>query len=157
MIEMKIVIDSDALIKLTKSGAKELITEYFDVAIPERVYEETVTEADGYPDAKEIERNIEAKRIVVKEAQQEEKGEMAVLDLYKRGDDDLLVSDDRRFLKHLAANGIPYLTPTFLIVNLLHRRKISKKCAENYIDNLKMYISEEEYLTAIEEVLKWAK
>jgi rRNA-processing protein FCF1 len=154
---MKIVIDSDALIKLTKSGAKELITEYFDVVIPERVYEETVAEAEGYPDAKEIKRNIEAKRIVVREAQQEEKGEMAVLDLYKRGDYDLLVSDDRRFLKHLAANGIPYLTPPFLIVNLLHKRKISKKCAENYIDNLKMYISEEEYLTAIEEVLKWAK
>jgi hypothetical protein len=133
---MKIVIDSDALIKLTKSGAKELITEYFDVAIPERVYEETVTEAEGYPDAKEIERNI---------------------DLFKRGDYDLLVSDDRRFLKHLAANGVPYLTPPFLIVYLLRTRKISKKYAENYIDNLKMYISEEEYLTAIEEVLKWAK
>jgi hypothetical protein len=49
---MKIVIDSDALIKLTKSRAKELITEYFDVAIPERVYEETVTEAEGYPRCK---------------------------------------------------------------------------------------------------------
>ena len=154
---MKIVIDSDALIKVTKSGAKELITECFDVVIPERVYEETVTEAEGYRDAKEIERNIEAKRIVVKEAQQEEKGEMAVLDLYRRGDYDLLVSDDRRFLKHLAANGIPYLTPPFLIIYLLHTRKISKKYAEKYIDNLKMYISEEEYLTAIEEVLKWAK
>jgi hypothetical protein len=81
---MKIVIDSDALIKLTKSGAKELITECFDVVIP-------------------------------------------------------------------------YLTPSFLIVYLLHTRKISKKYAEKYIYNLKMYISEEEYLTAIEEVLKWAK
>jgi hypothetical protein len=39
----------------------------------------------------------------------------------------------------------------------IHKRKISKEYAENYIDNLKMYISEEEYLTAIEEVLKWAK
>jgi len=154
---MKIVIDSDALIKLTKSGAKELITECFYVVIPERVYEETVTEAEGYRDAKESERNIEAKRIVVKEAQQEEKGEMAVLHLYRRGDYDLLVSDDRRFLKHLAANEIPYLTPPFLIVYLLHTRKISKKYGEKYIDNLKMYISEEEYLTAIEEVLKWAK
>ncbi len=157
MIKMKIVIDSDALIKLTKSGAKELITKCFDVSIPERVYEETVTESEGYPDAKEIERNIKAKKIMVKEAQQKEKGEMAALDLYKRDNYDFLVSDDRRFLKYLAAKGIPYLTPPFLIVYLLHIRKISKQCAENYIDNLKMYISEEEYLTAIEEVLKWAK
>ena len=154
---MRIVVDSDALIKLTKSGAKELIAGCFDVVIPERVYEETVTEAEGYPDAREIERNIEAKRIAVKEASQDEKGEMAALDLYGRGDYDLLVSDDSRFLKHLAANRIPYLTPPFLIVYLLHKEKISKICAEKYIDNLKMYISEEEYLTAIEEVLKWVK
>lgn len=154
---MRIVVDSDALIKLTKSGAKELIAGCFDVVIPERVYEETVTEAEGYPDARVIEGNIEAKRIAVKEASQEERGEMAALDLYGRGDYDLLVSDDSRFLKHLAANGIPFLTPPFLIVYLLHKKKISKKCAENYIDNLKMYISEEEYLTAIEEVLRWVK
>jgi len=92
--------------------------------IPERVYEETVTEAEGYPDAKEIERNIEAKRIEIKEASQEEKGEMAVLDLYKRGDYDLLIIDDCRFLRHLAVDGIPYLTPSFLIVYLLNKRKI---------------------------------
>ena len=82
---------------------------------------------------------------------------MAAFDLYGRGDYDLLVSDDSRFLKHLAANGIPYLTPPFLIVYLLHKEKIPKICAEKYIDNLKMYISVEEYLTAIEEVLKWVK
>jgi predicted nucleic acid-binding protein len=128
MINMKIVIDSDALIKLTKSGAKELITKCFDVAIPERVYEETVTESEGYPDAKEIERNIEAKKIVVKEAQQKKKGEIAALDLYKRGNYDLLVSDDRRFLKYLAANGIPYLTPPFLIVYLLQRIQSNPAC-----------------------------
>ena len=50
------MMDSDALIKLTKSGAKELITENFDVTIPERVYEETVTQAVGYPDAQEIDK-----------------------------------------------------------------------------------------------------
>ena len=157
MIKMKIVIDSDALIKLTKSGAKELITEFFEVVIPERVYEETVKDGKGYPDAKEIKKNIKAKRIGVKEASQENKGEMAALDLYMRGNCDLLVSDDGRFLKHLEAEGIPYLTPTSLIVHLLYKNKLSKKYAKNYIDNLKMFISKEEYLTAIEEVLKWEK
>ncbi|HSD58496.1 MAG TPA: hypothetical protein VLB04_09970 [Methanotrichaceae archaeon] len=154
---MKIVMDSDALIKLTKSGAKELITECFKVAIPERVYEETVIEAEGYPDAKEIDKNVKAKKIEVKEATKAARGEIAVLDLYKRGNYDLLVSDDNRFLKHLTANGIPYLTPPFLIIYLLHKSVLSKLYAEKYIDNLKMYISEDEYLVAIEEVLRWAK
>jgi hypothetical protein len=154
---MKIVMDSDALIKLTKSGAKELITENFDVTIPERVYEETVTQGMAYPDAQEIDRNVDARRIEVKKTSRTERGEMAVLDLFKRGGYDLLVSDDNRFLKHLAADGIPYLTPPFLIIYLLHRKILSKLYAENYIDNLKMYISEDEYLIAIEEVLRWEK
>ncbi|MGV8174702.1 MAG: hypothetical protein ACP5OU_03275 [Methanothrix sp.] len=154
---MKIVMDSDALIKLTKSGAKELITENFDVTIPERVYEETVTEAAAYPDAQEIDRNVEARRIEVKKTSHTERGEMAVLDLFLRGGYDLLVSDDNRFLKHLAADGIPYLTPPFLIIYLLHKKILLKLYAEKYIDNLKMYISEEEYLIAIEEVLRWAE
>jgi hypothetical protein len=154
---MKIVMDSDALIKLTKSGAKELIVNCFDVSIPERVYEETVIEAKGYPDAEEIDRNIKTEKIEVKEAIKAAKGEMAVLDLYRRGEYSFLVSDDSRFLKYLAAIGIPYLTPPFLIIYLLHKQAVSKPSAEKYIDNLKMYISEDEYLIAIEEVLRWAK
>jgi hypothetical protein len=151
---MKIVMDSDALIKLTKSGAKELITKCFEVVIPERVHEETVTEAEGYADASEISRNVEAKKIEVRGTSETERGEMAALDLYKQGDYDLLVSDDNKFLKHLAANEIPYLTPPFLIIYLLRKGKLSKLYAEKYINNLKMYISEDEYLIAIEEVLK---
>lgn len=154
---MKIVMDSDALIKLTKSGAKGLITENFDVTIPDRVYEETVTQAAAYPDAQEIDRNVEARRIEVKKTSATERGEMAVLNLFKRGGYDLLVSDDNRFLKHLAADGIPYLTPPFLIIYLLHKKILSRLYAEKYIDNLKMYISEDEYLIAIEEVLRWTK
>lgn len=130
---MKIVMDSDALIKLTKSGAKELITENFDVTIPERVYEETVTEAAAYPDAQEIDRNVEARRIEVKKTSHTERGEMAVLDLFLRGGYDLLVSDDNRFLKHLAADGIPYLTPPFLIIYLLHKKILLKLYAENIL------------------------
>lgn len=130
---MKIVMDSDALIKLTKSGAKELITENFDVTIPERVYEETVTEAAAYPDAQEIDRNVEARRIEVKKTSHTERGEMAVLDLFLRGGYDLLVSDDNRFLKHLAADGIPYLTPPFLIIYLLHKKILLKLYEENIL------------------------
>ena len=50
------------MIKLAKSGAKELITENFDVTIPERVYEETVTEAAAYPDAQEIDRKCRGEK-----------------------------------------------------------------------------------------------
>ena len=102
--------DSDALIKLTKAGAKELITASFSITIPKRVYEETVIEAEGYPDAEEINRNVMAEKIVIQETHPVSRGEMAVHDLYKMGGFDLIVSDDNRFLKYLTTKGVPYLT-----------------------------------------------
>ena len=56
---MKVVVDSDVLIKLTKTGSKEVIVSLLEVSIPKRVYEETVTESKGCLDANKIQENIE--------------------------------------------------------------------------------------------------
>ncbi len=50
---MKVIMDSDSLIKLTKSKVKEIVVENMDVYIPVKVYEETVTKPkkEGFPDA----------------------------------------------------------------------------------------------------------
>ncbi len=152
---MKLIMDYDALIKLTKAGAKELIAKWFEISIPAKVYQETVIESEGFPDAKEIDKNVEAKKIQVLESSMDDKGEMAVLNLYRNEDFDFLVSDDKKFLKYLYAKGIRYLTPSSLIIHLFYRKVLLKDEAEKYIDDLKIYISEEEYLTAIQEVLRW--
>ncbi|MBE8539949.1 hypothetical protein [Geoglobus acetivorans] len=73
---MRLVFDSDALIKLTKAGLKELIVTNLDIAIPKRVYEETVKIPRGrrFPDAEEIEGNVNSGKIQVNETQREKKG-----------------------------------------------------------------------------------
>lgn len=48
---MKLVIDSDSLIKLTKAGAKEKILSNIEVYIPPMVMSETTQHMDKFIDA----------------------------------------------------------------------------------------------------------
>ena len=50
---MKVVMDSDCLIKLTRAKAKEVVLRNIEVCIPPKVFEETVMipKEKGYPDA----------------------------------------------------------------------------------------------------------
>ncbi len=156
---MKIVVDSDALIKITKAGLKELIVNNLEVAIPRKVYEETVEipKTKGFPDALEIEKNVSTGRISVKETSKGEKGEHEVVNLYQSGDYSAVVSDDRKFLKQLDRMGIPYLTPASIIVYLFYRKILTRDEAIAYIEGLRKYISDEEYLISIMEVKKWER
>jgi predicted nucleic acid-binding protein len=152
---MKVVADSDVLIKLTKTGSKEVIVSLVKIFIPKRVYEETVTESKGYIDANKIRENIKEGKIQVAGLSMCDKGEIEALKLYKSGGFELIVSDDKKFLNYLERNDIPYLTSSSLIVYLLYKNKISKEDTIKYIDNLKMYISKGQYLTAMSEVQRW--
>ena len=50
---MKVIMDADSLIKLTKAKAKEIILKNMEAYIPPKVFEETVEipKEEGYPDA----------------------------------------------------------------------------------------------------------
>jgi hypothetical protein len=154
---MKIVVDSDVLIKLTKTGSKEVVVSLLEIVIPTRVYEETVLESKGCIDASKIQENINGGNIKVKGLSAHNKGEIEALKLYRSGGVELIVSDDRKFLNYLERNDIPYLTSSSLIVYLLHKNKISKEDTIKYIDGLKMYISNGQYMAAMSEVRRWEK
>lgn len=154
---MKVVMDSDVLIKFTKTGCKEAIVSSLDVSIPVRVYNETVTESKGCLDANRIQENINNGMIQVLGLPSSDKGELEALKLYRSGGFELIVSDDRKFLNSLDRNGIPYLTSSSMVVYRLYNNKISHEDTIKYIDNLKMYISQRQYSVARSEVLKWVK
>ena len=154
---MKIVMDSDVLIKLTKTGSKEIIVSLLEVYIPKRVHEETVIESEGCSDARTIQENINEGKIYVSGSPCHEKGEIEALRLYRSGGFDLIVSDDRKFLNHLERFNIPYLTSSSLIIYLLYTKRLTKKDTTKYIDNLKVHISKDQYRTAMLEVQKWVK
>ena len=163
---MKVIMDADSLIKLTKAKAKEVILENIEAYIPPKVVEETVEipKEEGYPDAFLIEANLKKGLLEVGEIEEKEEveemidrlrikgGEADVFRLYKSGRFDAISSDDGKFLEILDALNIPYLTPSALVVHLFKMKGLSKKETETYINELKEMISDEEYYLAIREV-----
>lgn len=154
---MRIVMDSDCLVKLTKSGTKEAIVLAMEIHIPPLVKKETVDEAKerGYQDAFTIEENINKKALHVTEPKRKKpsaisatKGEADVVSLYMAGNYDAIASDDQRFLKRLEAVNIPYLTPTACLVYLYKNKRVEKSAAVEMLESLKPLISREEYTIA---------
>ena len=127
--------DSDVLIKLTKIGLKEIIASMLEIYIPKRVYEETVIESKGYPDAEKIQENIDAENIHISGYSSQEKGEVESLRLYRLGGFELIASDDRKFLNSLEKYNISYLTSSSLIVYLFHKKRLTGKDTIKYIDS----------------------
>jgi hypothetical protein len=154
---MKVVMDSDCLVKLTKAGIKESIVSAMEVHIPPLVKKETVDEAKGrgFQDAFEIERIIAGKRLHLANPHKKKtpavsaaKGEEEVVSLFEEGNYDAIASDDRRFLKALNAARIPYLTPSACLVYVYKNGGIGKKAAWEMLESLKPYISSDEYAVA---------
>jgi len=163
---MKMIMDSDSLIKLTKARAKEIVLKNMAAYIPPKVFEETITipKEEGYPDAFLIEENLKKGLLevgIIEEKGDVEQmierlgikgGEADVFRLYKSGVFDVISSDDGKFLGILDALDIPYMTPSAIIVHLYKKKVLSREEAESYIINLKEMISDEEYYLAINEV-----
>ncbi|MGH9910714.1 MAG: hypothetical protein ACRD32_08735 [Nitrososphaerales archaeon] len=160
---MKVLMDTDAVIKLTKSSLKELIVSNISVAIPASVSNESVREgkAKGYPDALLLEKNIRGRKINVVKAKKKEakmmmmikglqlhSGEADCLYIFAQGSYDTVVSDDRKFLDIIDTIGIPFLTPSALVVYLYKSGKISISTANGCLEKLRAMISREEYHSA---------
>lgn len=154
-MKIKVVMDSDCLVKLTKGGAKEVVVRAMEVHIPEVVKKETVDEGKerGYQDSLVIEENINNKGLrVVKHREKGTmtfpavKGEAEVLSLYLNGGYDAVASDDRRFLKRLEAGNIPFLTPTACVIYLYRIGNIEKSDFVKMLEKMRPFISSEEYM-----------
>jgi len=165
---MRLVMDSDSLIKLTKAGAKGIVLDSFDVCIPPKVREEctTIPKKEGYADAFEIDENLKKGRITVKKPTKKPDvdeivvylglggGEAEALRLYHTGGFDAISSDDSKFLKILDEFDITYLTPTAVILNIYKRGALSLKRVKEIMKKLKNLVSEEEYYLAVNELEK---
>ena len=149
--------DSDCLVKLAKSGAKEAVVSAMEIHIPPLVKKETVDEGKerGYGDAFTIEENINKEVLHVTEPKRKRlsaistaEGENEVMALYVERSYDAIASDDHRFLKRLEAANIPYLTPTACLVYLYKNKRIERAAAVEMLESLKAFISREEYAVA---------
>nr|MDO8082803.1 hypothetical protein [Candidatus Freyarchaeota archaeon] len=163
---MKLVIDSDSLIKLTKAGAKDILLDNIEAYIPPKVREECVTVAkgEGFADAFEIDENLKKKRIKESEpartqdVEEEVKhlglggGEADVFRLYRTGEFDMVSTDDSMFIRILDEFGIPYLTPSAVILYIYWRGVLSLEKIREILKKLRDLVSEEEYHLTMDEL-----
>ena len=155
---MRLIMDSDSLIKLTKAGAKEIVLNNIEVSIPPSVMNETTESKDKFPDALKIHENINKGLLKVKNPPNSsfvkslgiKGGEAQVLMLHDSSS--AISSDDAKFLNLLDNLNIPYLTPASIIVFLLKKGAIKKDESKKLLENLKELVSDEEYHLAVDEV-----
>jgi len=159
---MNLAIDTDALIKLTKSSSKSAVGKAFTVLVPPEVERECVEQgkAGGFPDALRVEENVEKGVLTVRKPKRSARteamvgdlrlsgGEADVLRLHRSGGIDLIVSDDRRFLHILEALGIRYTAPGPLIAAMFRLGMIPRTEALRHVEKLGAFISEEEHSEA---------
>lgn len=156
-----LILDSDALIKLTHAEAIFKVCETFNCLITNEIKEETVEEGKKrfYPDALVIEKLIKDTLVKIRDPKRKPnikedfgKGEKSVLGLYYSIRHSIIVSDDLTFIRHLENENIPFFVPSDLIILLKKLGKISLKEALYFLDKIKVFIKEEVYNEAKKEL-----
>lgn len=150
---VRILLDTDASIKLTKISIIEIVASGFNVILTEQVYKEQVIAGmkKNLPDAKRMEKLIQEGKIKVSEVLEKSfvenfrlgAGEKSVLDYYLVNDIDLIVSDDEAFLRLLDIYEIPFIPVAGVILMCAINGLISKEEGIKYLELLKPMIKEE--------------
>ncbi len=150
--------DSDTLIKLAKAGLKEVVCEHFAVRIPRAVVRETIEDAGARPEAEAIRDNLRLQRLAVAgQGMASQKGEEAVLSLYRAEMFDAIASDDKRFLKKLRVLGIPYVTSSVFIPLLMRKMALNESTALIRLEALAPHISPDDYHIVKIHIQDWSR
>jgi rRNA-processing protein FCF1 len=149
---MKILMDADCLIKLTKAGLKDLVCSKFAIFILEVVKKEVVDAGmrKGCPDATMVEKNINARAISVAEASSEYKnGKEALIGEFQNTKCDLVATDDAKLIRHLTIHAIPFILPGLIVFRLATDALVTKQAASKALKQLSSFISDDEYSTVL--------
>lgn len=148
---MKILMDADCLIKLTKAGIKEKICLHFMITLPETVKKETVDagKIKGCLDAELIEKNIQEGLVKVAPEKYSplRKGDQSLIDMFKKGKFESIATDDAKFIRHLKSMEIPFIMPGLLPYLLVQKGVIERAEALRWNEKLSSFISDDEYST----------
>ncbi len=142
--------DADCLIKLTKAGLKELVAANDSISIPKPVKREVVDagKKKQCADAIAVEKNIESKMFFVIDAPaQIEKGDQALISMYREEDYDAIATDDTKLSRQLKSLNIPFILPALVLYRLLKESKIDYKTILWALQQLSEFISEDEFST----------
>lgn len=142
---MKVVMDADCLIKLTKARLKEAVCAAFEVVIPGRVREEVMVNAAAHPECAVIEGNLRSGALcVVAGAGPAARGEEAALALYQAGPCAGIATDDKRFVRRLQSLDVPHITPGVLVWLLVQRGRLTRDEGLSKLERLAPMVSDDE-------------
>jgi len=147
---MKLLMDADCLIKITKAGLKDLVGSRYIIFIPGVVQREVVDagKEKGCSDAFIVEKNIAAKVIKIAETSRDHtNGDEALIALYRKEDYNAVATDDAKLTRFLRTKNIPFVLPALIIYQLLQDNLIGRKMALRALNQLAEFISEDEYST----------
>jgi len=145
---MKILMDADCLIKLTKAGIKESVCHHYEILIPDIVEKEVVDagKIKGYPDAHLVARNIEAGIIkIAKGSLSYANRYQALIEVFKEGRYEKVATDDAKLTRLLKLTAVPFIFPGLLIYSLYQSGLIDHTVALKWLDRLSAFISDDEY------------
>jgi len=139
--------DADCLIKITKSGLKDLVCKYFQIFVPEVVKMEVVDagKKNQCPDAIIVEKNIQNGKLTIALSQQDHpNGDLALFSLFTDKNYDAVATDDAKLIRRLKAAGIPFVLPAIIFYILVQNKKIMSSDAIRFLEKLSEFISEDE-------------
>ncbi|HEY9595494.1 MAG TPA: hypothetical protein VHE79_13530 [Spirochaetia bacterium] len=140
---MRLLIDADCLIKITRAGFKEQVTQSFTVTAPKPVVAEVLDQGGDRPDARAIRADVERGAIKVEE-DRSVGGDNAIVHVFNTGAFDLVGTDDRRLIRRLTALGIPCVMPAVMIYHLVRTGVIERSNAQEMLACLAPLVSGEE-------------
>jgi rRNA-processing protein FCF1 len=147
---MKMLMDADCLIKLTKAGLKDVVAQANALFIPDVVKREVVDTGKnkGCTDAFIVEENIAAQKITMLESPiRYPDGDEALVALFHPDEYDAVATDDAKLARKFRMRNIPYVLPALLLYRLWRQKVITKEVALDRLEQLAEFISEEEYST----------
>jgi rRNA-processing protein FCF1 len=147
---MKILMDADCLIKLTKAGLKEFVCRQDTIFIPAIIQYEVVDagKAKNCDDAFVVEKNISKNIItIITHVSDYAKGDNALIDLFPNGNYDAVATDDAKLIRRLKSFEIPFILPGLIIFQFLKDGHITKIRAIQALNQLAEFISNDEFST----------
>lgn len=157
----RLVFDSDGLIKTVRAGLLEPIAREFECCLTKEVEEETIKRGKEkmHDDAFAIEDAVRQGLLKVMPAARMDsaettlgKGELSAAALFRQIGGEAIVSDDKKFLDFLQQNGVPFATPTRLLVAMEKNKKINRTAAQISLEKLKPLVSRNAYETAFKQL-----
>jgi predicted nucleic acid-binding protein len=158
--KMRIMLDADASIKLTKIGLIEILASGFEIAITDVVYDEHVIAGikRNYPDAIQMKRLVLEGKIDVVPIKDKAsaydslnlgRGEISIIKYCLENDVEVIVSDDAAFLRIIKAmDKVPCIPIAGILTMGIYKGLIDKDKGLKFLESLRPMIKQQHYFYA---------